>query len=142
DEDRRTLVRWIDLGCPIDHDFDPKQPGRRGHGWMLDDQRPTLTLTYPRAGANAPLTRLLVGMYDYDTGLDIDSFRVVADFPVNGVAAGNNLAKQFRAKGDGVWEMTLAAPLADLARGTLTVEVRDRQGNTSRVERTFSVKKQ
>ena len=23
DEDRRTLVRWIDLGCPIDLDFDP-----------------------------------------------------------------------------------------------------------------------
>ena len=25
DEDRRTLVRWIDLGCPIDLDFDPTQ---------------------------------------------------------------------------------------------------------------------
>src|SRR5439155_26546417 len=71
DEDRRTILRWIDLGCPIDHDFDPKQPGRRGNGWLLDDQRPTLTLTYPRAGANEPLTRLLVGMSDYDTGLDL-----------------------------------------------------------------------
>ena len=28
DEDRRTLVRWIDLGCPIDLDYDPKQPER------------------------------------------------------------------------------------------------------------------
>src|SRR5262249_40554168 len=26
DEDRRTLVRWIDLGCPIDLDFDPRNP--------------------------------------------------------------------------------------------------------------------
>src|SRR5256885_680803 len=26
DEDRRTIVRWIDLGCPIDFDFDPKRP--------------------------------------------------------------------------------------------------------------------
>ena len=48
DEDRRTLVRWIDLGCPIDLDFDPKQPQRRGSGWMQDDSRPTLTVTFPR----------------------------------------------------------------------------------------------
>ena len=26
DEDRRTLVRWIDLGCPIDLDYDPAKP--------------------------------------------------------------------------------------------------------------------
>ena len=26
DEDRRTLTRWIDLGCPVDLDYDPKQP--------------------------------------------------------------------------------------------------------------------
>ncbi|MGH6962423.1 MAG: hypothetical protein ACREE7_18235, partial [Dongiaceae bacterium] len=44
DEDRRTLCRWIDLGCPIDLDFDPNNPGARGFGWMCDDQRPTLTL--------------------------------------------------------------------------------------------------
>jgi hypothetical protein len=54
DEDRRTIVRWVDLGCPIDHDFDPAHPERPGQGWMLDDQRPTLTLTYPQAGANPP----------------------------------------------------------------------------------------
>jgi hypothetical protein len=41
---------------------------------------------------------------------------------------------------DGVWELRLAAPVAALAHGTLTVEVRDRQGNLSRVERTLSVK--
>ena len=55
-------------------------PSERGYGWMLDDNRPTLTLTYPRAGANAALTRILVGMHDYDTGLDMDSFQVTADF--------------------------------------------------------------
>src|SRR5262249_22645127 len=64
DEDRRTIVRWIDLGCPIDFDYDPRQPEKRGFGWMCDDNRPTLTLTYPRAGSNGPLTRILVGMHD------------------------------------------------------------------------------
>ena len=54
DEDRRTLVRWIDLGCPIDLDYDPAKPQKRGYGWMLDDQRPTLTLTYPEGRRQRP----------------------------------------------------------------------------------------
>jgi hypothetical protein len=139
DEDRMTLVRWIDLGCPIDLDFDPAHPEQRGYGWMLDDNRPTLTLTGPRPGANGPLTRILVGAYDYDTGLDADSFRVVADFALDGVAAGENLAPKFKAKTPGVWELTLSRPLNELARGKLTVSVKDRQGNVTRIERTFSV---
>jgi hypothetical protein len=64
DEDKRTLVRWIDLGCPIDLDYDAANPKERCYGWMLDETRPTLTLTYPRAGTNPPLTRILVGMHD------------------------------------------------------------------------------
>ncbi|HKB36979.1 MAG TPA: hypothetical protein VKD72_11030 [Gemmataceae bacterium] len=139
DEDRLTLVRWIDLGCPIDLDFDPKSPERRGQGWMCDDNRPTLTLTYPRPGRNDGLTRLLVGMYDYDTGLDMSSFAVVADFPVDGVTAGENLASRFKPTTRGVWEMKLEKPITDLSRGKMTVSVKDRQGNISRIERTFSV---
>jgi hypothetical protein len=138
-EDKLTLVRWIDLGCPIDLDYDPAHPQERGYGWMLDDTRPTLTLTYPRAGANPPLTRILVGMHDYNTGLDMDSFQVVADFTLDGGAAGENLASKFTAKAPGVWEWTLARPLAELPRGKLTVSVRDRQGNVTRIERTFAV---
>src|SRR5262249_425246 len=46
DEDRRTIVRWIDLGCPIDFDFDAERPESRGRGWLADDNRPTLTVTY------------------------------------------------------------------------------------------------
>jgi hypothetical protein len=139
DEDRRTLARWIDLGCPIDLDYDPAKPEAAGYGWMLDDQRPTLTLTSPRRGANPPLTHILVGMHDCDTGLNLDSFRVTADFAVNGVAAGENLATRFKPKSPGVWELELAAPLAALPSGKLIVSVKDRQGNESKFERTFSV---
>ena len=35
-------------------------------------------------------------MHDYYTGLDMDSFRVTADFAVDGAAAGENLAAKFR----------------------------------------------
>ena len=56
-------------------------------------------------------------------------------------AAGQNLASKFQAKSPGVWEWTLARPVTDLPKGKLTVSVRDRQGNVTRIERTFSVGK-
>jgi hypothetical protein len=141
DEDRRTLVRWIDLGCPIDLDYDPQNPQRRGFGWMLDDQRPTLTLTSPRAGVNTELTRILVGMSDRDTGLDMDSFQVVADFSIDGLEPGQNLYSKLKFKElpDNRWELQLTRPIKELPNGKLTVSVKDKQGNVSRIERTFAV---
>jgi hypothetical protein len=139
DEDRRTLVRWIDLGCPIDLDHDRDKPEERGYGWMQDDNRPTLTLTYPKPGPNGTLTRILIGMHDYDSGLDMDTFEVRADFTIDDVPASQNLAGKFKAKGAGVWEFTLATPLDRLEAGKLTVAITDRQGNTSRIERKFTV---
>ena len=136
DEDRMTLVRWIDLGCPIDLSKDNARPG-----WSLDDQRPTLTLTYPRAGSNESLSRIVVGMHDYGTGLEMKTFQVTADFAINGLKAGTNLADQFRVKTQGVWEVVLAQPMANMVKGSLTISVKDRQGNLSRIERTFSVVK-
>ncbi len=132
-------MRWIDLGCPIDLDFDPAHPERRGHGWMQDDQRPTLTLTYPRAGANAELSRILVGMYDDYTGLDMDTFRVTADFALADTSAGENLAAKFKPTSPGVWELKLDKPITALPKGKMTVSVRDKQGNVTVIERTFSV---
>jgi hypothetical protein len=139
DEDRRTIARWIDLGCPIDGDYDPKHPEKRGRGWVGDDTRPTLTVTYPEAGPSRPLTRLLVGMHDYDSGLDLASFTVTADFPLAGREPGQNLAAGFQALPGGRWELALPVPLTDLPRGQLTVSVQDRQGNRSRIERRFSI---
>jgi hypothetical protein len=138
DEDKRTIVRWIDLGCPIDMDPTAK-PQTAGYGWFLDDNRPTLALTLPAAGKNAEVTRLLIGMHDYGTGIDAKSLSVVADFAMDGVAAGQNLAAQFRPTTQGVWEYRLKQPLTQMERGKLKVSVADRQGNVTRVERTFSV---
>jgi hypothetical protein len=139
DEDRRTLVRWIDLGCPIDLESDPARPGWHGGGWQRDEQRPTLTLAAPRAGANAAVTRLVVGMDDYGSGLDLNSFRVYADVPIGGAPAGTNLAPKFRPRAAGVWDWPLAAPLPARPRARLAVWVRDREGNETRIDRTFSV---
>jgi len=138
DEDRRTIVRWIDLGCPIDLDYDATKPTARGQGWMVDDNRPTLAVPYPQPGVNPPLTKLVVGMHDYYTGIDAASFTVTADLAINGIPAGENLAPKFTAKGDGVWELPLTQPLAGVPRGKLTVAVKDREGNITKVERSFS----
>jgi hypothetical protein len=137
DEDRRTLVRWIDLGCPLDKEFDPEHPQERGSGWLLDDQRPTLTLTHPKRGENRGLSKITIGMHDYGSGLNVESLKVVADVPLGGVAAGENLASKFEENLRGIWEWRLDEPVDPLPQGTLTVEVQDRQGNTSRVVRTF-----
>jgi hypothetical protein len=139
DEDRLTLVRWVDLGCPIDLDYDPKNPTRRGYGWMLDDQRPTMALSIPKAGANPPLGSIRFGVHDYGSGLDAASLSVVADFAVDGVPAGQNLAAHFESVAPGVYEWKLAAPLV-VPQGRLTVSVKDKQGNETRVERTFSAR--
>jgi hypothetical protein len=141
DEDRLTLVRWIDLGCPIDLTWQAEKPESRT-GYFADRTLPTLTVTYPKAGVNRePLSRILIGMHDHYSGLDRESFEAIADFTVDDVPAGRNLASKFRQTSDGVWELKLAKPISDLAKGKLTVSVKDRQGNTSRIERTFSVKR-
>jgi hypothetical protein len=139
DEDRRTLVRWVDLGCPVDKVFDAENPTDRGSGWMFDDQRPTLTLTYPQRGVNDRLNRILVGMHDYNTGIGEESFTVTADFPIDGIKPGENLAARFKEKSQGVRELKLETPITELKRGNLTIAVKDKQGNTSRIERSFSV---
>ena len=108
DEDRRTISRWIDLGCPID--LDPK------FGWHLDDQRPTLAVTtLPNS--------IRVGMHDYGTGLDPASFAAAHD--------GKDITASFKPVGGGVWEAVLAKPLA----GRLVISVKDKQGNVTRVEK-------
>ncbi|MCI0641597.1 MAG: hypothetical protein L0Y72_32055 [Gemmataceae bacterium] len=141
DEDKRTMVRWIDLGCPIDLDYDAKSPNATGYGWMLDDNRPILTMTSPQSGRQAKLTHIVLGMHDYYSGLDTRTLHVEADFAIDGVAAGENLASEFYQKAQGVWEYALQQPIESLRAGTVTVLVKDRQGNVSRIERRFSVGK-
>ena len=139
DEDQRTIIRWIDLGCPIDFDYDVRHPERKSFGWMNDDTRPTLTLTYPKAGENVAVTRLVLGACDYFSGLDEKSLSVTADVEIDGIAAGQELAAHFERSGDGVWQWTLAKPLPPRKQSTLTVTIKDRAGNITRIDRTFSI---
>jgi hypothetical protein len=139
DEDRRTILRWIDLGCPIDLDYDPQHPDDRGYGWMLDDNRPVLTLSLPQKHQSKPLDRILIGMADYYTGLDPTSFTVTADREINGIKAGENLASKFKEVTQGVWELKLDKPLKGVTAAQIKVSVKDQQGNTATIDRRFGV---
>ena len=108
---------------------------------MLDDQRPTLTLTSPQPGKNGPLTKLVIGMHDAYTGLDAESLQVTADVPLAGAGPGENLASRFKRTSPGVWEWMLDQPLENLTAAKLDVSVKDKQGNTSRIVRVFSIAK-
>jgi hypothetical protein len=141
DEEKRTIARWIDLGCPIDLDYDPKNPAKTGFGWMLDDQRPTLTLTAPGPGKQEAVSRIVIGAHDYGSGLIAQSFRVTSDVAIDGVAAGENLAPKFKPASQGVWVWELSKPLPELPKATLIVSVTDKQGNVTRIERRFAVGK-
>jgi hypothetical protein len=72
-------------------------------------------------------------MQDAYTGLDMKSFEVKADF------LEGDLASRFKEVNKGVWELRLEKPITALKAGKLTVSVKDRQGNTNRIERTFTV---
>ena len=133
--DRLTIARWVDLGCPISrHD-----KGHQKRGWFLDELRPTLTLSAPRVGSNARLDHITIGMHDYYSGLDEESLSVTSDFAIDGVPPQQDLAGHFRKIQSGIWQWKLHSPIDRLARGKLTITVRDLQGNTSRIERTFSI---
>jgi len=142
DEERRTLVRWIGLGCPIDFDYDAGHPNRRGYGWAGDDKRPTLTLTEPRAGTSTQVPRILFGMTDYYSGIDYESLNVVTDFTVNSKAAGENLADQFRNVGTGIFELVLETPFVAPGEHSISLSVKDGQGNAATIKRTFRIEAQ
>ncbi len=137
DAEKRTVARWIDLGCPID--LDPPDAAAP-RGWFLDDLRPALTVSEPRGGSlEAPVERIRVGFADANSGIDPDSLSVTASEDVAGRAAGAELADLFVETAQGVYELALDPPLAptDLAR--IHVEVGDLQGNVTRVERRFRI---
>jgi hypothetical protein len=136
EDEKLRFARWVDLGAPITS----PESLRRKTGWFLDELRPTLTLSLPRAGrTTAPLDSIRIGAFDYYSGLDRKSLSVKASFALNRAPAGTELASLFAESGDHVWTMAVDPPLTSLASGVIVVSIRDRQGNTSRIERTVSV---
>jgi hypothetical protein len=136
DNEKMLFARWIDLGCQVDS-ADPQQ---KTMGVFADDVKPVLTVSSPRSGlVSGPLSQMRIGLYDNYSGLNRQSLSVTANFVVNGKAAGSELAGDFRDTGNAVWTLSLATPITNLPTGKLNVRVNDLAGNTSVIERSFSV---
>ncbi len=86
------------------------------------------------------LEQISIGIDDAYSGVDAASLQVTLDVPVAGVAAGDNLASKFNETSPGVLAWKLPADSA-LKGGQLTVSVKDRQGNESKIVRRFSTVK-
>lgn len=129
--EKMAFVRWVDLGCPINNG----QGSAANFGWFLDDVRPTLDVSLPRPGTGVlPLTAIRFGMADAYTGINSTSLSVTATVPVNGRAAGMQLADLATRAGDGIYVITLAQPLSNVYDAVLHVQVADTQGNITRVK--------
>lgn len=135
-DEKMMFARWIDLGAPINTG---EQTGNGHLGWFVDDLRPAVTVSSPRPGYQSePITSLRFGFADAHSGIDPTTLSVRADFPVNGVAAGDELAGYAASIHDGVFEIALTTPIGPLDEGHLKVEVADHQGNVTRVDQRFT----
>ena len=134
DDEKMTIARWIDLGAPITAQGDATYAG-----YFADELKPTLTVSSPRAGPSTQaLNAIRIGMFDAYSGINAKSLSVTANFPVNGLAAGAELAAGF-AQSDSIWQLALSTPVSNLAAGRLVVKVKDNAGNLSIIDRTFSI---
>jgi len=132
-DERLVIVRWIDLGAPIELD-------QSGYGWFLDDLKPSLNVSAPRAGSLAqPVTQFRFGFADANSGIDAASLSVTSDQVVNGRPAGAELASLAQPDGDGIWRIALSTPIAQVTNAHLRVAIRDNEGNITRIDRRFSV---
>ncbi len=141
-DERLKIVRWIDLGCPIDLTTINFSVGWKTYaGYLEDDLRPTLTLvpSVEQATKERTLSRLVIGAYDLESGINSATLSVTLDRAVGNVPAGTNLAASARISNGNTVVIDLPTPL-DLFTGPLTiaVEIRDQAGHTTRILRTYS----
>src|SRR5579871_232961 len=91
DDEKMTIARWIDLGAAITIQGDPSYKG-----YFADEIKPTVALSWPRSGQDSsPLNAITIGMFDAYSGINASSLSVVANFVVNGKAAGTELGPSF-----------------------------------------------
>jgi hypothetical protein len=129
EEEKMTIARWIDLGAPIN--LGP-------YGWFLDDLKPTVHVDVPRAGAmTEALTRIRFGLADANSGVDLATLSVLGSFEIGCQTPVKQLASQAVEVDDGIYEIQLPSSVRNATGGWVNVSVKDRQGNVTRVQRTF-----
>jgi hypothetical protein len=132
---KMTMARWIDLGAPLDISVTTGT----GLGWFIDDVKPTITISAPRQNLNTSLIdKIIFGLADANTGIDIATLSVKADFTVNGQAPNTELSAIVSTTGDGIYQIQLDQELPQNSiERHIFIEVKDNQGNVKRVDLRF-----
>ena len=135
-DEKMLFARWVDLGAPID-----THEGGAGdqYGWFLDDLKPTLTLSSPRAGeVTTEFSAIRFGLADANSGIDLSTLSVTATFTAAGRPPLTELADLAVMVDDGIYEIDLDGPIGDQVDAHVYIEVADFEGNIKRVDREFS----
>jgi hypothetical protein len=134
-EEKMTIARWIDLGAPLDISVTTGT----GLGWFIDDVKPTLTISSPRQNINVnPISEILFGLADANSGIDFSSLSVKADFIVNGQAANTELSSLVNLVSEGIYRIALNEELnQDNQERHILLEITDNQGNVKRADLRF-----
>ena len=131
-DQKMAFARWIDLGAPVD--ISPS-----GLGWFVDDVKPTLTISMPKQNLNSgQINKFVFGIADANSGIDLSTLSVKANFSVNGNPANSELKSLAVNIGDGIYEIQLnsSIPYTALQRH-LKIEITDNQGNIKRTDLRF-----
>ena len=88
---------------------------------------------------NLDPSEIRFGAADANSGLDLSTLSVEADFVVEGRPPGAELSDLFVVESPGVFVLSLGEPLPGMAEAHVFVEVKDVQGNVTRVDRRFAV---
>ena len=97
-------------------------------------------MSLPRPGPNTEQVDVLrIGMADANTGIDLATFSVKSDLPIEGRLPMDELADLFVEVEPGVHVLTLSDPLPASTDQHLLAEVADLQGNVIRLDVEFTI---
>ncbi len=132
---KMTFARWVDLGAPLDI----SQTRGTNLGWFVDDVKPTITISQPRQNLNfQTIDKIVVGLADANSGINISTLSIKADFIVNGQAANTELSSLTTLVAAGVYQIQLNNPLPpESIERHIMAEIYDNQGNVKRVNLRF-----
>jgi hypothetical protein len=134
DEEKRLIARWVDLGAPMDLD----RPKER---YTEDDMLPVVAVAEPARGMNPQGTqRVVVGLFDGDTGIDMSTLSITLNQDLAGFPQGSDLSGSgsFNAA-TSVLTVNLPSPLPAGTGYLLTVSAQDNAGNARTEKISFDV---
>jgi hypothetical protein len=133
-DEKMLIARWIDMGAPVNS----ADAGEAAFGWQHDEQKPTLTLRSPVTGMNPPVSLIQLGFFDADSGISVNTLSIKSSVAIAGRPANAELADLFTETAPFTRSLMLASAINGVQNATLTVRIKDVQGNEGLIVRRYS----